>query len=591
MATVTIQQALQMAFGHHQAGRLAEAESIYRQILAVEPRNADALHLLGLIAHLTGQHEVAMDLISQAIAVQPAWPMLHGNLGEACRALGRIEEAIGHYRRALALEPRFFDARNNLGIAFLTRGDLATAEACFAEAHALEPGNPRPLNNLGGLRLKQGRFEEAVTFFKRALALDPAYAEAHSNLGHALEKAGRAEEAIAPCERALELRPDYAEACNHLGNALQVLGRLAEALPFYERAVALLPNPAEAHNNLGSLFFQQGRYAEARASIRRALELEPQSAGAHWNQALLLLALGEFEQGWPEYEWRWLSLQCGDQRPFAQPQWKGEAFEGRTILLHAEQGWGDSLHMARYVPMVAARGGKVLLEGPPELREMLRALPGVERWITRGEALPDFALHCPVMSLPLAFGTVRETIPAAVPYLAAPAEKVSHWRARMGGEERFKVGLAWGGRPSHKGDRQRSMALRLLEPLLATESVRFFSLQKGPPAEQARAFPVLCDWTAELADFSDTAGLIGNLDLVIAVDTAVAHLAGALGKPVWTLIPFAPDWRWGVEGGESAWYPTMRLFRQPREGDWAGVVAEVAAALGARALEPRLYRS
>jgi Flp pilus assembly protein TadD len=482
-ASAAIAPMFTAALGHHQAGRLPDAERLYRQILARDPRHPDSLHLLGVLAHQTGHHEAAVEMIRQAIANNSREPSFYSHLGLALQALGRMDEAAAQYRQALKLHPN------------------------FAEAH----------NNLGNVLKAQGELDQAVRSYERALALHPDYVDAHSNLGL----------------------------------SLQLLGRFDEAAARYARAIAL--NPEYAH--------------------------------ARWNQALLQLLRGDLATGLRNYEWRWQS--ANKPRNLKQPQWRGESLHGARILLDVEQGLGDTLQFLRYLPMVQAAGGSVLLGAPANLRRLVAELPGLAYLGTSGEPLPEFEWHCPLMSLPLAFGTTLATIPAQVPYLTVPADAQRKAAALPWPAHGLRVGIVWAGSPTHLGDRLRSIPFALLEPLLHVEGVHFFSLQLGPEAAQLATTQSaitgvaldLTDLAPAIADLADTAALMQQLDLVIAVDTAVVHLAGALGRPVWGMLPFSPDWRWLLDREDSPWYPTLRLFRQPRFGDWPSVVEAVRAAL------------
>lgn len=420
----------------------------------------------------------------------------------------------------------------------------------------------------------------------QALRINPNFPEACYNLGVVLERQGQLDQAITAFQQAITLKPDYAQAHNNLGNALCSQGRLDEAIAACRQATILQPNFAEAHCDLGSALHEKGDRAAAIAAYRRALACNANLPEAHYNLAQLLLLQGDFAPGWTEQEWRGLSKNFPSRRQnFPQPQWDGSALAGRTILLHLEQGYGDVLQFVRYVPMVAARGGTVILACVPELRRLLKDTPGVMRWLMDGEPLPTFDVHCPLLSLPLAFGTSLQNIPQTVPYLHADAQDTARWREVLAADtQAFKVGLVWAGRPTHINDRNRSLSLNALAPLAQVPGVSFYSLQKGPASQQALTPPPglsLIDHTAELKDFADTASLIANLDLVISVDTAVVHLAGAMAKPVWTLLPSMPDWRWLLDRDDSPWYPTMRLFRQSSRGDWAGVITQVTQALAA----------
>lgn len=580
----TVEEAIAAGLAHHQAGRLAEAEALYRQILAAEPQHAEALHLLGVLAHQVGQNEIAVALIEQAIRVDGANRRYHNNLGTAYRMLKRLDAAAASYRRALALSSDFAEAHGNLGIVLEEQGDLAAAEACFRRAIALAPGFAEAHYNLGNVLRAQHQEPAAIDAFRRALALEPRFPDALGNLGALLFERGDLAGAADCFRESLTLVPEDPKTLNNLGNVLVAQDALAEAVQCYDRAIAQAPGFAAAHVNRGNALQEAGDLAGAAESFAHALALDPERAEAQWGLALIALLQGDFAAGWPRHEARFRVEGFGGARNFAPPQWQGEPLHGATILLHAEQGLGDTLHFVRYVPLVAARGGRVVLEVPPELYRLLAATGAAETVVAAGGPLPDFAFHCPLLSLPLALGTELATIPAAVPYIEADPLKVAAWRQRLP-EARLRVGLVWAGRPEHKRDRWRSLSLATLAPLAEVPDIAFVSLQKGPAAAQASLPPpgmALIDLAAELVDFSDTAALIAALDLVIAVDTSVAHLAGALGKEVWLLLPQMPDWRWMLGRADSPWYPTARLFRQPERGAWGPVVAAVADALRRR---------
>jgi tetratricopeptide (TPR) repeat protein len=530
------------AFQHHQAGRFSEAERLYRDVLAVDPRHADSLHLLGGVACQTGRHELAFQLIGSAIAINTKIPFYHANLGGVMQELGRLDEAVAYYQRALDLDANYAEAHYNMGIT---------------------------------LR-KLARLDDAVACYRRAIDAKPNYPEAYYNLGNALMDLGASDDAVVCYRTAVELRPNYAAAHSNLGNALRDRGRLDDAIACYRVAIELRPGFLGAHHNLGVTFAEQGRLHEAIACYLKAIDLKPDSPDAHWHLALALLAQGDMSAGWEEYEWRWQTPKMiKARRNFAQPQWRGETAVGRTLLIHAEQGFGDTLQFCRYGPLAAARGLRVMMEVQKPLVRLLRGLPDVELVVARGDELPPFDLHCPMLSMPLAMGTTMATIPSAASYLHADAAQVAAWRKRLAapGAEGFSIGLAWTGNAAHAAHRRRSIAPDRLTPLFEQAGLRFFSLQKGGTPAPAN-FP-LTDFMPEMGDFADTAALISNLDLVISVDTAVAHLAAALGKPVWLLDRFDSDFRWFTGRRDSPWYPTLRLYRQPRPGDWDSVLAEV----------------
>ena len=561
---------LRQAVALQQNGALAEAQELYREILELKPRHFDALQLLGALALQSGRVEEGVDLLTRALAVNPKQAAVHSNLAYALNALHRFDEALASANRALALQPQFPDALNNRG----------NAQAGLDQPH------------------------DALASFDRAIALAADFAQAWNNRACVLRDLGRPADALASCDRALALQPGYAQAWSNRGNALSDMNEPQEAERSYQRALELAPDFVDAWNNLGLSLIDQGRHTQALASYQRALALDPEAAETHWNESLCLLQMGQLEAGWRKYEWRWERSRIrASRRVIAQPLWLGDfPLAGKTILLHAEQGLGDTLQFCRYAAMVAKLGAKVILEVQPELRRLMSTLEGVDQIVGAGEPLPVFDCHCPLLSLPLAFRTDVDSIPSATPYLFAEPAAAREWRDRIDRDAhgRLKVGLVWaGGNRPHvaelrKNDARRSVALARFAPLLDAPNVRnmanapnlrnvqFFSLQKGPAAQQLAASEWaahVVDYTAELNDFADTAALVANLDLVISVDTSTAHLAGALDRPVWILNRFDTCWRWMLDRSDTPWYPRARLFRQPALGDWDSVMQTVRAAL------------
>ncbi|MEM5340658.1 tetratricopeptide repeat protein [Paraburkholderia azotifigens] len=555
---------LHQAVAMQQNGAHAEAEEIYREILAERPMHLDALQLLGALALQTGRIGEGIELLKKAISINSRHAPLHSNLAYSYNAQRRFGEGLASANRALALQPAFADALNNRG------------------------------NALAGL----DRPAEALESFDKALALQPELAQAWNNRACVLRDLDRPAEAMTNCNQAIALQSSYAEAWSNRANALSDMNRPLDAQASYQRALELAPHFADAWNNLGLAFVDSKQHDEALRSYERALSLAPDSAEAHWNYALCLLQTGQLEQGWREYEWRWQRHRiAASQRGFTQPLWLGDfPLEGRTILLHAEQGLGDTLQFCRYAPLVAARGARVILEVPKELMRLLATLDGVTELVEQGQPVPAFDCQAPLLSLPLAFGTDLTSIPSTTPYLFADHIAAKSWAERLAseGSAALKVGIVWaGGNRPHvaelrKTDSRRSMALDTLKPILDVPTVRFYSLQKGPAALRLRERPELAsrvvDHTDEFDDFADTAAFVDNLDLVITVDTAVAHLAGALGKEVWIMNRLDTCWRWLLDRTDSPWYPGAKLFRQATLGDWSGVVEAVRDALAERAL-------
>ncbi|MGH6725326.1 MAG: tetratricopeptide repeat protein [Pseudolabrys sp.] len=461
---------------------------------------------------------------------------------------------------------------------------FAAAERLCEEIVADQPDFFEALYVLAIVQARQEKTEFALANFDRALALRPDYAVGHFNRGNTLQRIKRHEEALASYERAIELQPDFAMAHSNRGNIQQILGRFEMAMASYAKAIELQPDYAVAYYNRGNCLQQLKRFVEAVASYEQALALQPDFAPARLNQSLSRLVTGDFEPGWRGYEWR-LDVESpgNSKRSFARPQWTGrQDISGKTIYLHAEQGLGDAILLCRYVPLIAARGARVVLEVSMPLVELMTTLAGSPQVIYRTDGPADYDLQCPLPSLPLAFGTRLATIPADVPYLRATPERVAQWRDRLGPKHRPRIGLAWSGEPTHPNDQNRSIALHALLPLLQTDAT-FVSLQKGVRAADAadlQARSDLVHFGDELKNFADTAALVANLDLVISIDSSVAHLAGALAKPVWVLLPYIPDWRWLLDRDDSPWYPTARLFRQDDSRAWPNVLGRLQSALG-----------
>lgn len=469
-------------------------------------------------------------------------------------------------------------------VALHQRGDLEGAEVRYRQVLGLQPGHADALHHLGLIAYAAGMLDEASSHIGESLRRKPANAAAHANLALVHHARGDYAGALAECDAALRLQRQFPEAHYNRGNALRELGRLEDAIASYERALRLRPDFVGPLVNRARTLRDLGRFDAALAGNARALTLAPELAEAHLNQAMIHLLRGDFEKGLPEFEWRWRDAQlAAARRDFPVPQWRGDTDPaGHTVLVHAEQGLGDTLQFARYAPLLAARGARVLLEVQPPLRDLLRTLPGEVEVIARGDTLPPMDLHCPLLSLPLAFGTRLGSIPAPVGYLKADRARVAQWQARLGPAAGPRVGLVWSGNPDHNNDRNRSVPLAALGPIFRP-GLEFVSLQPAIRASDEAALQsgqvALRDFGDQLQDFADTAALASCLDLVIAVDTAGAHLAGALGRPLWLLLPWLPDWRWLLDRDDSPWYPTARLFRQPRAGDWASVISAVVSAL------------
>jgi len=564
---------------YHLEGRIDSAENLYREVLKKNPKHVNALHHLGLIHLQLGLVSQAIAEIRSSLVLDPSQPDALANLGHCLNIIGDHLGACESCKAALEIDPRNDGAWTNLGNAQRGLKLAADARRSYERALDLHPSNPRYIYNVGLTFFDQEQFEEAGERFQRCLSIQPRVPEAHNNSAVCLLKLQNPLLALHHADTAVQLKPDYAEAWSNRGNALHDLRRHEEALASYDRSIELKPDYAEAWSNRGNTLKELRRHVEALASHDQSIGLKPGYGDAYWNKSLDLLRIGDFDQGWQLYEWRWrYDKFTSTQRHFSQPLWLGDTpLEGRTLLLHSEQGYGDSIQFCRYTRLVKRLGAKVVLEVEPPLVELFTTLEGVDEVVGKGKMLSDFDYHCPLLSLPLALKTVVATIPHDVPYLHVSRAKREQWTRHLSlSRDKPSVGIVWSGDPKHKNDHNRSICLESM--------LKFFSDKLDWVCLQRDLLPEDCslleavgirDHSAKLKDFSDTAGLISQLDLVISVDTSVAHLAGALGKPVWVLLPYVPDYRWMWDREDSPWYPSMRLFRQSTEGDWDKVISRI----------------
>jgi tetratricopeptide (TPR) repeat protein len=565
--------------GNHEAG-----VGLITAALRANPASVEAWANLGLALGALEHHDEAVASFDRALAIRPAFAEVLCSRAVALGKLGRHDQALAGFERALALRPDYAEALYNRGVTLGNLGRHAQAVESYDRTLARDPAHARALNNRGVALGELDRNEEAIASFDRALVVRPDFTEALLNRGLTLADLGRHEEAIADYDRALAVDPDHAEALFNRGTSLASRNRPLEALASFDKAIVARPDWADALCNRAVALVSLNRQAEAIATFERATAIEPGHPEANCNESLARLRLGDFGRGWAKYESRWASRDLASQRrAFAQPLWLGgETLQGKTILLHAEQGLGDTVQFVRYAPLVAGLGARVIVEVQPPLTALLSDIVGISRTVSKGEPLPEFDVHCPLLSLPLAFKTDLDTIPATVPYLAAPEVRVTQWQDRLGRRASPRVGIAWAGSRTNRNDHNRSISLGPLASALQTPGVELVSVQKEVSAadrELLRGNPHIRHVGDELADFADTAAVISQLDLVISVDTSVAHLAGAMARPVWILVPFAPDFRWMLDREDSPWYPTARLFRQTGIGDWDGVLARVRGEL------------
>lgn len=582
-AVAAVQGSFQQALALHRKGELAQASSLYAHILELQPRHFDALHLQGVIALQRGNPALALELISQALQINPADAAAHFNRGKALSDLDQHQAALESHDRAIALKPDYAEAHNNRGNALHKLDQIQAALASYDKAIALKPHYAIAYNNRGNVLRALNQDHAALESYARAIAIRPDYAEAHNNSGVALSALQQSEAALQSYDRALASRADYAEAWNNRGVLLLGLGQSQAALDSFDRAIAIRPEYADAFNNRGNALRDLSRHAAATISFEKAIDLQPNEASGHWNLALCDLQTGNFERGWEKYEWRWKLASGGPiQRHLSQALWLGkESLQGKTILLHADQGFGDTLQFCRYAQMVSSMGARVILQAQQGLLGVLASLAGVAQLVANGAELPAFDFHCPLSSLPLAFRTRLNNIPVPGAYLHASAASVSRWQTMLGPALRPRVGLVWSGRATHINDHNRSVSLAEMLACLPA-GLQYVSLQKelrGADSETLRTRGDVFHVGGELRDFDDTAALCGLMDVVLSVDTSVAHLAGALGRETWVMLPANPDWRWLLDRNDSPWYQSVRLYRQALPRQWAPVFAKVGADL------------
>ncbi len=644
---------LQAAIAAHKAGRLSEAERLYRDHLAGEPQAALALSNLGQIVLERGDAAEALTLLQRAIASRPRFANAHAHLGNALAALGKLNDARSAFDQALAINRNCVDALAGLAAMRQRQGDIWDSLSYWQRAADIAPQRNEVRHNLATALSEAGRHDEAVSVMETAVAAQPSSGVAHSNFAAILNRAGRFEQAVAAGRRAIDLAPNDAgahynlavaliDSGDHAGgiaslqralaikrdhvDALTVMGmhhrrsgdnasalacfriaeqaeprhtgvllnigatlledgRRDEALATYRHAMTIDDKKAEILVNLGATLEQLERFEEALEAYRLAITLEPDSAAAHFNYGLALLTLGRFKEGWPEYEWRQRLLpQLAERNDLGSPRWRGEPLSGRCLYVHAEQGSGDTMQFCRYLPMLRKAGATVIFECQPALKRLIEKAQLADRVVSRDEPPHGHDLYAPLLSLPGLLGTSSQTIPAGKPYFHADAQESEARRRQLAGLRRPLIGIAWQGNPQYKADRRRSVPLAMLASALASPAHSLVSLQVGYGCEQiaglpeaARPFDPFADQPAK--DFAATAAVVANLDVVVTIDSAIAHLAGAMGRPVFVLLPHVGDWRWLRGREDSAWYPTMRLFRQHRPGDWSYAFARLAEAL------------
>ena len=593
--------------------RLAEALPLLEQAIKLNPNSADAQSNYGAVLRGLGRREEALEAFGRAIKLRPDFAEAHSNRGGVLLDLDRTGEALEAYDRALMSRRGFADALFGRGLALTRFRRFSDALVAFDRVLGINPNHVEALVQRAIPLVEVRRYAEAVGSCDRAIAINPAHPAAHYHRGVALSLLGRPAEAATSFQQAIAIWPDFAEAQFSLSNELHVLNQLEEALAAIDRCLSLAPAHPSAWNNRGNILARMERHTDAMECFDRALSIKPDFGEAYYNkgnaltqlariseasecyqkavslntvhpdipfnEGLARLLLGDLRYGFKRYEGRFQKTEhAPETRKFKQRRWTGFDIAGKCILLHDEQGLGDAIQFARYVPLVAQRGAEVILEVQAPLKTLLASVKGVSRVYERGAKLPAFDVHQYLLSLATVFETDLDSIPADVPYLAAPADRIEKWRSRLPAKQGLRVGLVWSGNPAFAADATRSIGLQRLAPLFTAPGVQFVSLHRDVRAEDAallQKFPELLHFGTELADFADTAAIVTELDLVIGSDTAVIHLAGALAKPVWLLTKFSPDWRWLLDRQDNPWYPTVKLYRQPGLGEWESVVERV----------------
>ena len=572
----------------HQLGRSAEAIDCFRQFLKTNPAHIPTLFNLANVLQSMRQWDEAAATYSKILDLAPDRVEVLCNLGATLAAASDYAAAEACYRRALVLQPQNVDANFNLGVLLQTLGKFDDAIAFYMMAIAARPEHIQARFNLAAVYRTQEKWVEAATEYAHILRIKPDHVEALSDWGMTCQARGLQDEAILHYREALAIDPASHNVLINLGTALEENGQLVPALECCEQALHIKADSIEARINMASIFAQQGRLVEAVALCEQVLAIQVGHPDAHYSRGLSLLRLGRYEEGWQEYEYRWARADAPPKPDFPAEEWLGDKdLRGKTMLLYTEQGLGDTIQFARYAELVAARGAKIILEVQAPLLPLMKDMKGIERFVVRGqaEALPAFDFQCSLLSLPAAFNSGLATIPARSPYLQAPSDRVTHWQARLADHKAPKIGIVWAGNPLHKNDRNRSTALSTLAPLWLQSNRAFLSLQKDVRAEDAallQGTASITDLSPHLTDFAETAAIISCLDLVITIDSSLAHLAGALGVPVWIMLPYLPDFRWLMARQDSPWYPSARLFRQGSAGDWTSVIHAIDEALGAQ---------
>jgi tetratricopeptide (TPR) repeat protein len=565
-------------------GRVEEAYDDYNQAIALNKDYAEAYYNRGILYEKSGRHEEALRDYDKAIEIRPNYTNAYNNRGNVLKVLKRFEESLLNYEHAIKLNPRHAEAYYNRGVIFKEQNKNEEALSSYRQAINLKNNYVDAYNNCGNALLELKKFDDAYTCFQKAIEINPDYAFAYNGSGNVLMELKKFDEALLSFEKAIALNSQSSDAHNGKSNALQELKRFDDALSGYEKAIALTPHSADTYANHGLAMQGLKKFDEALQSYEAAIKLNPDLADPYWNKALLKILMGEYEEGWQLYEYRRHRKGQKESYPdYKQPLWLGqESINGKILYIYPEQGLGDFIQFCRYIPLIEKLGAKVVLSVPAPLVSIIKTMGLNAEIVTKNQKVNAFDLHCPIMSLPLAFKTTLENVPNTVPYFYPDKAKKNDWEDKLNkASHQLKVGLVWSGSKDHKKDHDRSIRLEQLEPLLSLP-IAFYSLQKEVREQDITTLsqlPQIRQFSEELIDFSDTAALVDCLDLIITVDTSVAHLAGAMAKNVWILISYLPDYRWMLDRDDTPWYPTAKLFRQANVSDWDNVVLNVKSAL------------
>jgi len=614
-STKSVKQLISEGLALHQRGLLDQAKVVYEEILVRQPRNFDALNFLGIVHAVSGQLDLAIDLFTKAVKINPSNANVlfnranafisSGNFsqaladldksllidpnnfnalliqGNALKSSNRLQEAVNSYNKAIALQPDLAQAYSNRGVALSELKQFDEALGSFHQAIRFQPNLAEPYCNMGAVFTELKQFANAIECYNQAIAIEPNYADAFYNKANALKELKKLHEAIDNYKKAITINPSHIEAYFNCSNALNDINELEESLELYGKVIKYFGGYSKAYTNRGVIFQKLKQIDKAIDSYDCALHINSSDVEANWNKSLALLLTGKYLEGWKLYEWGWLNGERGEKRNFIQPLWLGDIpIKGKTILLYCEQGIGDTIQFCRFISFVKDLGAHVILEIPNQLLPLLLSYPSVDKLIIRGDPFPSFDYQCPLMSLPLALKIETSTIPFLSGYLTINQNNLMKWQRILGKKSKPRVGLVWSGNVNNRNDHNRSLHFSIIMKYLPS-GFDFYCLQKELREEERElvAQSNISYYGNEIIDYSDTASLCKLMDLVISVDTSVAHLAGSLNIPTWILLPFSPDWRWMLNRDDSIWYDSVKLFRQEARGAWDSLLENLFSSL------------